>query len=78
MPRCTHKGCGKEFDVANDTEEVCIYHPGAPVSLLHRYPLHLNPLGWDDRYSMKASNLGLAATRSISLFWTLTSLWPSP
>jgi hypothetical protein len=37
MPRCTHKGCGKEFDVANDTEEVCIYHPGAPVSVLHRY-----------------------------------------
>jgi CHORD len=37
MPRCTHKGCRKEFDVANDTEDVCIYHPGAPVSLLHRY-----------------------------------------
>lgn len=37
MPRCTHKGCAKEFDVANDTEEVCIYHPGAPVSVLHRY-----------------------------------------
>ncbi|KAF8503526.1 HSP20-like chaperone [Russula emetica] len=31
MPCCTHKGCGKEFDVANDTEEVCIYHPGAPI-----------------------------------------------
>jgi hypothetical protein len=39
MARCTRKGCGKEFNVANDTEdsEVCIYHPGAPVSVLHRY-----------------------------------------
>ena len=37
MPRCTQKGCGKEFDVANDTEEVCVYHPGAPVSVMHRY-----------------------------------------
>ena len=37
MPRCTRKGCGKEFDVADDTEEVCIHHPGAPVSVLHRY-----------------------------------------
>ena len=35
MPRCTHKGCGKEFDVG--TEDDCIYHPGAPVSVVHRY-----------------------------------------
>ena len=61
MPRCTHKACGKEFDVANNTEEVCIYHPGAPVSLLNRHPPHLTTL--DGRYSMKASNLGLVATR---------------
>ncbi|KAI0306546.1 chord-domain-containing protein [Multifurca ochricompacta] len=31
MPRCTRKGCGKEFDPENNTEEVCIYHPGAPI-----------------------------------------------
>lgn len=37
MPRCTHKGCGKEFDVANDTEDVCVYHPGAPVGVLYRH-----------------------------------------
>ena len=35
MPRCTHKGCGKEFDLVGDTEEICVYHPGAPVSRLH-------------------------------------------
>jgi len=26
-----HKGCGKEFVVANNAEEVCIFHPGAPI-----------------------------------------------
>jgi len=31
MPRCTHKGCGKEFDDASNAEEICIYHPGAPI-----------------------------------------------
>ncbi|KAI0006060.1 HSP20-like chaperone [Russula compacta] len=31
MSRCTRKGCGKEFDVANNTKEACIYHPGAPI-----------------------------------------------
>ena len=39
MPRCTHKCCGKEFDVADNTEEVCIHHPGVPVSLLNRHLL---------------------------------------
>ncbi|KAH9005184.1 chord-domain-containing protein [Lactarius hatsudake] len=31
MPRCTHKGCGKEFDPGDNTEEICVYHPGAPI-----------------------------------------------
>ncbi|TXT12889.1 hypothetical protein VHUM_01290 [Vanrija humicola] len=31
MPRCTHKGCGKEYDEADNTEGSCSYHPGAPV-----------------------------------------------
>jgi len=31
MPKCTHKGCGKEFDDTSTTEQVCIYHPGAPI-----------------------------------------------
>ncbi|KAI9466240.1 HSP20-like chaperone [Lactarius psammicola] len=31
MPRCTHKGCGKEFDPTSITEEICVYHPGAPI-----------------------------------------------
>jgi hypothetical protein len=66
MPRCTHKGCGKEFDVADNTEELCIHHPGAPVKSPVSLPPHLTTL--DDRYSMKASSLGLVATRSISLF----------
>ncbi|KAJ3493621.1 hypothetical protein NMY22_g20183 [Coprinellus aureogranulatus] len=29
MPRCTRKGCGKEFEVGK--AEACTFHPGAPV-----------------------------------------------
>ncbi|KAF9068646.1 chord-domain-containing protein [Rhodocollybia butyracea] len=29
MPRCTRKGCGKEF--SEDSTEICTFHPGAPV-----------------------------------------------
>ncbi|KAJ3517141.1 hypothetical protein NMY22_g14030 [Coprinellus aureogranulatus] len=29
MPRCTRKGCGKEFEVGK--VEACTFHPGAPV-----------------------------------------------
>ncbi|KAK0185861.1 chord-domain-containing protein [Armillaria mellea] len=29
MPRCTRKGCNKEF--TEDSNEECIFHPGAPV-----------------------------------------------
>lgn len=31
MPRCTHKGCGKEYDAASNVDGACAYHPGAPV-----------------------------------------------
>lgn len=31
MVRCTHKGCGQEYDPENNTPESCTYHPGAPV-----------------------------------------------
>ncbi|GBE82049.1 chord-domain-containing protein [Sparassis crispa] len=31
MPRCTHKGCGQEYDAANNTTESCTYHSGGPV-----------------------------------------------
>ncbi|KAF8136167.1 HSP20-like chaperone [Boletus edulis] len=31
MPRCTRRGCGKEFEPADNTETSCHYHPGAPV-----------------------------------------------
>ncbi|KAF9820119.1 hypothetical protein IEO21_01552 [Rhodonia placenta] len=31
MPRCTHKGCGQDYDAANNAEESCTYHPGGPV-----------------------------------------------
>ncbi|EGN96054.1 hypothetical protein SERLA73DRAFT_58926 [Serpula lacrymans var. lacrymans S7.3] len=31
MPRCTRKGCSKEYDSAANTEESCTYHPGGPV-----------------------------------------------
>lgn len=42
MPRCTHKGCGKEFDLASNTEEICVHHTGAPVSRPH-YPIFTYP-----------------------------------
>ncbi|THH20353.1 hypothetical protein EW146_g966 [Bondarzewia mesenterica] len=32
MGRCSHKGCGKEFDTSTaDSDNICIYHPGTPV-----------------------------------------------
>ncbi|RDX56576.1 chord-domain-containing protein [Lentinus brumalis] len=31
MVRCTHKGCGQEYDPENNTPQSCTYHPGAPV-----------------------------------------------
>ncbi|KAI9510890.1 HSP20-like chaperone [Russula earlei] len=31
MHKCTRRGCGKEFDDTDNSEEACIYHPGAPV-----------------------------------------------
>ncbi|KAI0797630.1 chord-domain-containing protein [Abortiporus biennis] len=31
MPRCTRKGCGKEYEVAENTDESCSYHSGSPV-----------------------------------------------
>ncbi|KAJ7093245.1 HSP20-like chaperone [Mycena epipterygia] len=31
MPRCTRKGCGREFSESGDGSESCIFHPGAPV-----------------------------------------------
>ena len=31
MPRCTHKGCGQEFDVAQNAADSCAYHSGGPV-----------------------------------------------
>ncbi|KAI0319796.1 HSP20-like chaperone [Amylostereum chailletii] len=31
MERCAHKGCGQDFDPATNSEESCVYHPGAPV-----------------------------------------------
>lgn len=31
MPRCTRKGCGREFE--QDGTDGCVYHAGAPVSL---------------------------------------------
>jgi hypothetical protein len=31
MPRCTHKGCGKEYDAAANADGDCLYHPGGPV-----------------------------------------------
>ncbi|KAH9951955.1 chord-domain-containing protein [Amylocystis lapponica] len=29
--RCTHKGCGQEYDADNNNAESCSYHTGAPV-----------------------------------------------
>ncbi|KAJ7445703.1 HSP20-like chaperone [Mycena galericulata] len=31
MPRCTRKGCGREFSESGDSPESCTFHPGAPV-----------------------------------------------
>ncbi|KAI0341755.1 chord-domain-containing protein [Trametopsis cervina] len=31
MPRCTNKGCGKDYDQASNTSDSCIFHSGAPV-----------------------------------------------
>ncbi|KAI7870598.1 HSP20-like chaperone [Spinellus fusiger] len=31
MPKCTHKGCGKEFSEKENLENSCQFHPGAPV-----------------------------------------------
>ncbi|KAI0065484.1 chord-domain-containing protein [Artomyces pyxidatus] len=31
MPRCTHKGCGQEFDDQANADDSCIYHSGVPV-----------------------------------------------
>lgn len=36
MPKCTHKGCGKEF---SDPEEPCVYHPEPPI-------FHEGQKGW--------------------------------
>lgn len=29
MPRCTRKGCGKEYE--ENAEEACVFHEGGPV-----------------------------------------------
>ena len=34
MPRCTNKGCLKEYDEADNAEGSCQYHPGGPVRAL--------------------------------------------
>ncbi|KAI6043139.1 chord-domain-containing protein [Pisolithus marmoratus] len=31
MPRCTHRGCGKDYDLSQNNNTSCTYHPGAPV-----------------------------------------------
>ncbi|KAH7889836.1 chord-domain-containing protein [Phlebopus sp. FC_14] len=31
MPRCTRKGCGREFSVLENADTSCTYHSGAPV-----------------------------------------------
>ncbi|KAI9224773.1 chord-domain-containing protein [Blastocladiella britannica] len=31
MVRCTHKGCGKDFDASANAADACTFHPGAPV-----------------------------------------------
>lgn len=56
MPRCTHKGCGKEYDEADNAEGSCSYHPGAPVSLLlndaaadHAQVFHEGLKSWCER-----------------------------
>ncbi|KAI0050901.1 chord-domain-containing protein [Auriscalpium vulgare] len=31
MPRCSHQGCGKDFDVADNAVDGCVYHAGGPI-----------------------------------------------
>jgi len=31
MPKCTNKGCQKEFEEGSNEEGSCAYHPGGPV-----------------------------------------------
>lgn len=31
MVRCNHKGCGKEYNPAENGPEACTYHPGGPI-----------------------------------------------
>ncbi|WWD16509.1 hypothetical protein CI109_100936 [Kwoniella shandongensis] len=31
MPKCTHQGCGKDFEESDNAEGSCSYHPGGPV-----------------------------------------------
>ncbi|KAJ3349441.1 hypothetical protein GGF32_005622 [Allomyces javanicus] len=31
MPRCVRKGCGKDFDVANNANDACRFHPAGPI-----------------------------------------------
>ena len=31
MPKCTNKGCQKEFDESSNEDGSCTYHPGGPV-----------------------------------------------
>lgn len=74
MPRCTHQGCGQEFDEAANAEGSCSYHPGGPVR--PPPPLHLTTDG--RRCSTKASSRGPAAARPTSPCSSLTPSWPFP
>jgi len=31
MPRCVHKGCGQDYDESTNSDDSCLFHPGAPV-----------------------------------------------
>ncbi|KAI9275463.1 chord-domain-containing protein [Phascolomyces articulosus] len=31
MPKCTHKGCSKDFEEQDNKDNACQFHPGAPV-----------------------------------------------
>ncbi|TBU45742.1 chord-domain-containing protein [Dichomitus squalens] len=31
MVRCTHKGCGQDYEPENNGPDSCTYHPGAPI-----------------------------------------------
>lgn len=31
MPKCTHRGCEKQFNDAENTDKACVYHSGAPI-----------------------------------------------